>query len=643
MAHWGSRKKLYLDIETFCETDIDSGVYKYAQDPTFEVLLLSYAYEDGAVYTVDLARGEKISIDLLNDMTSANVVKLAFNANFERVCLERALGVSMPASQWFCVSVRALSLGLPPALAQVCDALNMPVSSVKLSTGKVLIEHFSKLNSVGRRNLPDAHIEKWNLFIAYNKQDVVALRSVYKTLQPYPDSTETELRVWELDQKINDNGVLIDIGLIENILTYSEEYKYSLLKRASELSGLSNPKSVVQVKRWLSLRGVTCDSLESTAVESIIDTLGDDAPKVVEFLKLRQELVRSSVSKYDTIARVVCEDGRLRGMLKLYGSRSGRWSSKIVQLHNLPKTTLKDISIARGLAKSNDFELLGLLYKSPMDVFSQLLRTCFIPSPGHVFIVADYVAIEARIVAWLANEAWLINVFNHDGKVYEAAASRMYGIPIEQVTHGSEYRNKGKIATLACCYQGGVAALTAMDADNSIKDEDKAGIVEAWRSANPNIVRLWQTLENLAREATSNPEYVVKFDHGILFFMSHNSLLIRLPSGRHIAFPHAHLISSKVHYMTSTPKWSETSTYGGKLLENIVSGIARDCLALAMLGLDQNGHTPVFHVHDEVVLDVAPDVDDKLISDIMSVKDVSWCDGLKLVAHTFKTNFYIKD
>lgn len=660
MMKTGIKQILHIDIETYSNVDlIECGVYRYCDDPSFEILIIGYAYNDEDVEIIDIAQGQKIPDNFISDLTNSDVIKVAHNANFERTCLSRYLGLTLQPEQWLCTAIWASRLGLPRSLKDVGAALGLADDEVKLKTGKALISYFSKpckatkANGGRTRNMPTDDIDKWALYLEYNKQDVVAERAIMHKLEVYGDTTVEEHSLWCLDQKINDYGVLVDKELIDGILTYSDQYRFNLLARAKEISGLDNPQSISQAKKWLMRKGLNLASLTKDIVIELVKTVED--PEVLEFLKIRQELGKTSVTKYEAMARSVCSDGRIKGMLQFYGaSRTGRWAGRIVQLQNLPQNKITDIHFARNLVKCGDFDVAELCYSSMMNLFSQLIRTALIPGDSNVFVVADYSAIEARVIAWLAGEKWVQEVFATHGKIYEATASQMFHVPIEKVTHGSDLRKKGKIAQLACGYGGSVGALKAMDSKGDIPENEMQGLIDAWRKANPHIVQFWWDCEGWMKSAILNPGTTIKGTCGLRFKMIKDTLFVKLPSGRKIAYRGAKVVEGgytgkSIRYMgqnQTTQKWEEVETYGGKIVENIVQATARDILGYAMLLLDSKGLKIVAHVHDEVIVEVPKAMakeDMERICILMKLENVEWAKGLILKAEGYTCDFYMKD
>ena len=648
-------KLLSIDIETYSSVDlIKSGVYAYCESSDFEILLFAYAVDDEEVHIVDLASGEEIPDDILKAMTDPAVIKTAYNANFERTCLAKHFHQPMPPKQWRCSSVHALMLGLPGYLDGVAKCLRL--KDQKMKEGKALIRYFSvpckptKVNGERTRNLPEHVPDKWDTFKLYCKQDVEVERQIRKKLESFP-IPKIEQKLWELDQKINDEGVLIDNTLVTNAIQADKAFQDELFEEAVHLTGLENPNSPAQLKGWLLKQGIEVNSLAKKNVEALMDEV--EIPKVKRLLELRQAMSKTSVKKYEAMERSICPDQRIRGLLQFYGAnRTGRWAGRLVQIHNLPRNSLKDLQIARDLLQSGSYEILELLFESVSDVLSQLIRTAFIPSKEHRFIVADFSAIEARVIAWLAGERWRMDVFQSHGKIYEASAAQMFKVPIETIDKGSPLRQKGKIAELALGYGGAKGALTQMGAlEMGLGEDELPELVSAWREANPNIVKLWWSIEAAAIKAVKE-KAVVKMQYGLTFHYTKGILLITLPSGRPLAYVRPKIgIDERFGKEQLTyegteqgsKQWGRIPTYGGKLTENIIQAIARDCLAVSMLRLDEAGYHINFHVHDEVVLDVpAGRGSMEKVEEIMG-QPIEWAPGLPLGADSFETDYYKKD
>lgn len=659
MMKMTSSTKLHIDIETYSEADLTKvGVYKYVEDPSFEILMLAFAFDDEEVEIIDLKQGEGMPEWLIKALVNPEIIKTAHNANFERTCLQQALGVAMPPEQWVCTAVRASTLGLPRSLGEVGRVLGLDEDKAKMKAGRALIRYFSmpckptKRNGMRTRNLPKHEPEQWELYKRYCMQDVEAEREIEHLMSKYPETIKEEHQLWCLDQYINEKGVLIQTELVDNILEYYSSHQDTLLDRARELTGLDNPKSVAQAKDWLADQGLETESLTKDTVKELIKETDDD--DVQEFLEIRQELGKTSVSKYEAIKRALISDNRVRGILQFYGAeRTGRWAGRIIQPQNLPRNNMPTLDLARELIIVKDFEMIEMLYAKPMQVFSELIRTAIIAPKGYTFIVADYSAIEARVIAWLANEKWRLDVFAGHGKIYEASAAQMFKVPLESITKDSPERAKGKVAELALGYQGSVGALKAMGGEAmGLSENEMRSLVDQWRNANSNIVKLWYSTEEKAIRAVENPGTIEYGPRGVEFQMIRDTLFIKLPSGRRLAYKKAHLAEGayKVELRYEGKEqgrnvWGTLNTYGGKLTENITQAIARDCLGYALMALDKVGHRASFHVHDEVVIEVPITEKDKAmkeISDLMEL-DLPWTKGLVLTADAFETQYYMKD
>ena len=603
---------LHLDIETYSSAPLPKcGVYRYCDAPDFEILLLSYAFDDAPVVTVDMACGETLPDAFLHALEDANVLKIAHNAAFERVCFSKHLGHWLDPAQWRCTMVMAWYQTLPGKLADVAVALN--VTEKKMEEGKDLIRYFSmpckatKTNGGRTRNLPRHAPEKWATYKAYNAQDVETERAVYKALLHHA-LPEHEWALYALDQRINDRGVRVDRLLVKNAMAVDLAFSQQAFQRAQELTGLENPGSVSQLKAWLADMDMPMESLSKRIVQ---EKAAGAEGIVKELLELRLELSKTSVKKYESMARCICKDGRVHGLLQFGGaSRTFRWAGRLVQAQNLPQNHLPDLNLARDIVRSGDEEQLELLFGSVPNTLSELIRTAFIPRDGCRFIVADFSAIEARVLAWLAGEEWVLEEFRGKGKIYEATASRMFHIPQETIVKGHpnyEYRQKGKQATLSCGYGGGVGALKAMGA--KMPEEEMQPLVDAWRAANPNIVRFWNALGNAASEVIEkhNSVRVGK----VMVYRKEGHMLIRLPGGRDLCYLSPRFVTNRfgsrgIGYLAASAggKMELQETFGGKIAENCTQAIARDLLAHAMLNLEAAGYPIVFHVHDEAVMEV---------------------------------------
>lgn len=654
---------LAIDIETYSSVDLTAcGVYPYTEALDFAVLLFGYAFDGDPVRIVDLAQGEALPQDVLQALTDPEIIKTAYNAQFERTCLARWLGRPMPPEQWRCTMALAAMLGLPGSLAGVTDALGLSADKRKMTAaGKVLIRYFSvpctpsKSNGGRTRNLPRHDPDKWALFKIYNVRDVDVERAVRDSLTFY-SIPEEEQRTWELDQSINAVGVRIDRSLVDAAIRMDRDYQERLEAEARMLSGLDNPGSVAQLKGWLREQSIKVSSLNKEAVSELLAST--DAATVRRMLELRRAMAKTSTAKYDAMARGVCTDGRIRGVLQYYGAnRTGRWAGRQVQVHNLPQNHLPDLDLARELVRAGRADGIELMYDSLPDVLSQLIRTAFIPTEGCCFIAADYSAIEARVIAWLAGEKWVLDEFCGTGKIYEAAASQMFRVPMERIVKGNpEYalRAKGKVATLACGYQGGPPALIKMGALKAgLKEDELPDIVNAWRRANPRIVSYWYTVQNAAIDAveTGEPQ---ELPHGIRFELQNHIFFIRLPSGRKLSYLNPRVQRNRFGGVgltyagvnQETKAWGRLETYGGKLVENIVQATARDCLRDAMLALDATGYRIVMHVHDEVVIEAPADGhESEAMDNICSImgQPLPWAQGLPLRAEGSLLNYYRKE
>lgn len=601
-----------IDIETYSSAPLPRcGVYRYCDAPDFEILLFSYAFDDEPVQTIDLARGETLPKEVISALEDPDIIKVAYNAQFERVCLSRYLGHWLDPHQWRCTMVMAAYLTLPGRLADAAVALG--TTEKKMEEGKDLIRYFSvpckpsKTNGGRTRNLPTDAPEKWAVYRQYNAQDVETERAIRKALEKY-SLPEQEWELYALDQQINDRGVRVDKKLVKNAIAVDAVFAQAAYQRAKELTGLENPGSVNQLKAWLADQDMPMESLARKIVqEKAAQTDGI----VAELLNLRLELSKTSVKKYEAMARCVCRDGRVHGLLQFYGAnRTGRWAGRLVQAQNLPQNHLPDLDLAREIVKTSDEELLDTLFASVPGTLSELIRTAFIPRDGCRFLVADFSAIEARVLAWLANEEWVLEEFRGKGKIYEATASRMFHIPQESIVKGNpnyEYRQKGKQATLSCGYGGGVGALKAMGAKMS--EEEMQPLVDAWRAANPNIVAFWSALDRAARTVIrkKTSARVGK----VTLYWQDDKMFMRLPSGRNLCYQSPHFTENRFgsdaigyYAPNAAGQMVVQETFGGKLAENATQAIARDILAHALLTLEKNGYPVIFHVHDEAVIEM---------------------------------------
>ncbi len=641
---------LSMDIECFSDVDlIKCGVYAYADSPAFEILLFAYSFDGGETQIIDLAQGEKLPAEVEDAIFDVSVTKTAYNANFERTCLSKHFGRYIPPESWHCSAVQAAMLALPRSLEDVGRVLGL--DEQKMKEGKELIRYFcvpckpTKANGGRTRNLPCHAPEKWELFKTYCKRDVDVEKSIRRKLHNFP-IPESEMELYRLDQRINDRGVLVDMGLVEQAIACERLHKEVVTKRAYELTGLENPNSVAQLKGWLGDKGMEAESLSKKAVA---DMIAETDGEVEELLRLRLMLAKTSVKKYEAIERSACSDGRVHGMLMFYGAnRSGRWSGKNVQLHNLPKNYLPDLELARELVKQGRFEDIELLYDSTPNVLSELIRTAFIPKPGCRFAVADFSAIEARVLAWLSGEQWRLDVFTSHGKIYEASASSMFHVPMEEITKGSPLRQKGKLAELGLGFGGASGALISMGAlDMGLTEDELPPLVAAWRKANPHITQFWWDVDAAAIKAVTEKQktkvgkIIFEYKSGILF--------ITLPSGRKLSYVKPRMAVNRFgrdgltyEGISENKKWSRIETYGPKLVENIVQGTARDLLAEAMLRVEKKGYPIVMHCHDEIIAEVpegSGSVDE--MCEVMAVQPV-WAEGLPLRADGYECSFYQK-
>lgn len=646
----GFMRHLSVDIETYSDRDLSKcGVYKYAESPNFEILLFSYSADGGNVHVVDIVGGEKLPREIEKALVDESVTKWAFNAQFERVCLSRYLGHWLRPEAWRCTMVWAAYLGLPLSLEGTGAVLGL--EKQKLKEGKDLIRYFSvpckptKANGGRTRNLPSDAPDKWEQFRAYNVRDVETEQAIQARLHKFP-VPEDEWQNYILDQHINDRGIQLDLDLVAQAIRFDERSRAALTKQMMELTALDNPNSIAQMKEWLAEHGMETDTLDKAAVKEMLKSAPHDLKQVLE---LRQSLAKSSVKKYTTMGNVVGNDGRARGLLQFYGAnRTGRWAGRLIQVQNLPQNHLPDLAEARSLVKSGSFEMVDALYDSVPGVLSELIRTAFVPRPGYKFIVADFSAIEARVIAWLAGETWRNEVFATHGKIYEASASQMFQVPIEEITKGSPLRQKGKIAELALGYGGSVGALKAMGAlEMGLAEHELQPLVNVWRSANPKIVRLWWDVDKAAMTAVS--ERTTTQTHGIRFECKSGMLFIVLPSGRRLAYVKPKIGQNRFGGESVTyegvgisKKWERIESYGPKFVENIVQAISRDILCYAMRRLDAAGFRIVMSVHDEVVIEAPPEVSPDDVCRHM-VETPPWAQGLLLRAEGFVCPFYKKD
>lgn len=666
---------LSIDIETYSSVDIGkTGLYKYAQSPDFQVLLFAYSLDGAPVQVVDLTNEDAIPPDIVTHLMSNKTIKHAYNAAFEWYCLSRHLGITHPETwlpQWRCTMLHGMYMGYPGGLDACGKALGLPQDKQKMSVGKSLIRYFcvpckpTRTNGYRTRNLPKHDPAKWELFKEYNRQDVVTEMEIDRRLTNYPVPDYVQ-KQWELDLKINARGVAADTVLVDAARSMDAKVRQEYISEAQALTGLENPNSVAQLTEWLTQQ--TGEELSDLRKGTVSQLLKSELPEGSSrrLLEIRQELGKTSNKKYDSLAVAACDDDRVRGLLQFYGAnRTGRWAGRIVQPQNLPRTYIHGdlLPLARELVKAGEEDALRWIFGSVPDTLSQLIRTAFVASPGNTLFDADFSAIEARVIAWLADEEWVLDVFRGTGKIYEATASRMFNIPVEKIKKGNPeyaYRQKGKVATLALGYQGGVGAMRQMDTGHeldSLSDEEVQELVDLWRKANPNIVQLWHDVERAAMSVIKNDTGRVKLDHGIEIFKSIDAwndldfMGIRLPCGRCLYYPRPGISTNRfgrpsISYMgqnQTTKKWERIETYGGKLVENIVQATARDCLAEAITRLEDAGYPVVFHIHDEIVVDA--DLCNHDLSEMETLMSVvpSWTDGLPLNADGWVNEFFKKD
>ena len=644
-------KYINFDLETYSSCDLaECGTYKYAEADDFEILLFGYSVDGGEVYVVDLAQGEPIPGEIMTAFTDKNVLKHVYNAQFERICISKWLGLPtgryLDPQSWRCTMIWSAYMGLPFALEKTRAVLGL--EKQKLTEGKDLIRYFSKpcnptvANDGRTRNLPVHAPDKWLAFKEYNRRDVEAEMAIQQKLMKFP----VPENIWDeyiLDQEINDRGVALDMEFVRQAIRIDKHSRTELTRLMRDITELDNPNSVAQIKQWLAERGLETDTLDKNAVTELLK----DAPEPLgRVLELRQSLAKSSVKKYTAMENAACADGRARGMFQFYGAnRTGRWAGKIIQLQNLPQNRVPDLEQARDLIRDGYFAALELLYDSVPGVLSELIRTAFVPKSGFKFIVVDFSSIEAMVIAWLAGEKWKMDVFAGDGKIYEATAARMFGVPIDTVTKGSLLRQKAKQTELACGYGGSVGALKAMGAlEMGITEDELKPLVNAWRATNPNIVRLWWDVDRAAKTAVE--ERTSTQTHGIWFAYQSGFLFITLPSGRRLAYvkpriENNHLGGESVTYEGTgiTKNWERIESYGPKFVENIVQATSRDILCYAMRNLRR--YSIVMHIHDEVVIEVPPDVSLEEVRRLMS-ETPPWAKGLPLRADGFDCDYYKK-
>ena len=656
-------KNLFIDVETYSSVDIkESGAYKYIESPDFEILIIGYALDDGPVKIVDLAQGEEMPEEFEEALLDPDCVKVAHNAVFERLSFKR-IGYNIPAEQWYCTSVKAAYCGLPLSLDGVSKALNL--TDKKLDTGKALIKYFScpckatRVNGMRTRNYPEHAPEKWEMYKEYNKYDVLAEREIFKRLEAYiiPD---IERKMYVLDQNINDRGILVDMELAESAIAVDNTYTSILTQHAQQLTGFENPNSPTQIKQWIEKK--TGSVVLSLSKETMPDLMKEfaDYPDVIELLNIRKKLSKTSIKKYYAMLNCAMKDHRVRGTFQFYGAnRTGRWAGRLLQLQNLSKNHISHIEVPREMIRARDWESVEMMYDDVADILSQLVRTALIASPGKVFSVADFSAIEARVISWLANEKWRMDVFRGDGKIYEATGAKMFNVPISAITKGSVLRDKSKISELALGYEGSLGALKRMGGERmGLSDTEMMSLVRKWRSANPAIVDMWKEIDEASKEAVRYQRPVSCTCRNIIFDCNGEFMTIQLPSGRKLFYYGPKFKDKKIGRSTmptrvlyyqgvvqETKQWGEIDTYGGKLTENIVQAISRDLLGNSMLNLEANDYHPVCHIHDEVLCEVPEENAQAYYEEMASIMGTppEWASDLPLRADGYTTPFYLKD
>ena len=652
-------QELGIDIETYSSNDLPScGVYKYVEAEDFTILLFAYSVDGGPVTCCDFAQGEELPEEILAALRDPKVVKTAFNAAFERICISKYYGWPlMDPAQWRCTMVRAARMGLPLSLGQCGEVLKL--ADGKMKEGAALIRYFScptrKKDGTIVRHLPSDAPDRWEVFVKYNIRDVEVEQAILKIVRRL-EPADFDEELYTVDQLINDRGVMIDRQLVDNAARFDEEYKQHLLAEAQELSGMDNPNSPSQIKEYLQkVTGQVFQSLNKKSLDDIEDSL-KYWPKARKVLALRREMGKTSNKKYCAMQQCVCSDGRIHGLLQFCGAaRTGRWAGRLVQVQNLPQNHLQDLDYARNLVKAGDLEDFELNYGNPTQVLSELIRTAFIAKPGCTFHVCDFSAIEARVIAWLAGETWVLDVFRKGGDIYCATASQMFGVPVEKHGANAELRQKGKIAVLALGYGGGVSALEAMGGSRmGLSQQEEKDIMLRWREANPNIVKLWKVIEMAAIRALQTGE-TITINRGIEVGRHWGCLTIKLPSGRTICYPRAsigverndgwrgdHPIIEYEGLNQITKKWEKIRTYGGKLTENVVQSIARDILGIVILRAYRESLNIVFHIHDEIIVEAEADQTLKDVETLFS-EPISWCTDLPLKGAGYSTPYYLKD
>ena len=669
MTSWAERPRLFVDIETYSSEDVKAGAFKYMEAPDFEILLVAYAWNDGPVRLIDMLTTDPYGpdfdeeayqewLDVRAGLLSLDVVKVAHNSAFERGAFSWLMDEDLPPEEWEDTMILAAMNGLPMSLDEAGAALQL--RDQKIKEGTLLINYFCKpckpiiANGGRTRNLPKHAPDKWERFAEYCRRDVEVCQAIYQKLHRFP-VPEWERKVWALDARINERGVLVDRELAEAAIAVDEAFREEHTAELQKLTNLDNPNSVAQLKKWLEGVGVSVDSLNKATVADLRGSVPD--PTTRRVLELRQLLGKTSTKKYEAMTLSAGEDDRVRGLLQYYGAgRTGRWAGRLVQVQNLPQNHLDHIGDVRELVRNRDLETLEMLFDNVPDVLSQLIRTAFVAEPGHTFLVSDYAAIEARVIAYLAGEKWRMDVFAQGGDIYCSSASQMFKVPVVKHGENGHLRQKGKIAELACGYGGGVGALKAFGADKmGLTEEEMQDIVTQWRQASPTIPRFWRDTENAVRRALETPGRTFTIPCGVKYMRDADALRCRLPSGRVLSYWGARIgdytdIFGVVHpdsivFMgqnQTTRKWEETATWGGKLVENIVQAYARDCLAVALLRLDEAGYRICFHVHDEIIAEAPDGSRWEDMAEIMG-RPIDWAPGLLLRGDGYDTKFYMKD
>ena len=655
-------KYLFIDVETFSSVDIkDSGAYKYIESPDFEILIIGYALDDGPVNIIDLAQGEEMPEEFEEALLDPECIKVAHNAVFERLSFKR-IGYNIPAEQWYCTSVKAAYCGLPLSLDGVSKALNL--TDKKLDTGKALIKYFScpckatRVNGMRTRNYPEHAPEKWEMYKEYNKYDVLAEREIFHRLESYI-IPKIEREMYVLDQNINDRGILVDMELAESAIAVDNTYTSILTQHAQQLTGLENPNSPVQIRQWIEKK--TGNAVLSLSKETMPDLLKEfvDYPDVIELLNIRKKLSKTSIKKYYAMLNCAMKDYRVRGTFQFYGAnRTGRWAGRLLQLQNLSKNHISHIEVPRELIRARDWETVEMMYDDVADILSQLVRTALIPPQGMKYAVADFSAIEARVISWLADEKWRLDVFHGDGKIYEATGEKMFGVPKSEIKKGSVLRDKSKISELALGYEGGLGALKRMGGDKmGLSDTEMMSLVRKWRMANPNIVDMWKEIDEASKEAVRYHRAVKCTSKNVIFDCDGEFMAIELPVGRKLFYYKPEFKDKKIGRSTvpirslcyrgidqTTKQWISIDTYGGKLTENIVQAVSRDLLGDAMLRMEKAGYGIVGSIHDEVITEI-PEENAQLWYDnlvkIMSTPPL-WAQDLPLNADGGVMDFYQK-